>query len=79
MMFPSQTQDEYTALIWAIKSNYLEVVQELVAARADVNAQDSVGERGHCIRRGVLIGHCTSMNNKCEHKNEIKCVERAVI
>ena len=36
----------YTALIWASQNNYLEVVKVLVAAGADVNYKDHVGEGG---------------------------------
>ena len=49
MMFPSQ--EGMTALIVVSKNNNLEVVGALVAAKADLNAKDNVGEGGHSLRR----------------------------
>ena len=55
-MVPSQSG--YTALIWASLNGHLEVVKALVAAKADVNAKNNVGQGGHCVwQREVLIAH----------------------
>ena len=43
-----------TALMKASYNGHLEVVKALVAAGADVNAKDNVGQGGHCVRGGAL-------------------------
>ena len=55
MLFPSQ--NGYTALIWASKYNYLNLVKALIAAGADLNAKDNVGEGGNRLRSCLIDCH----------------------